>query len=150
MLANQLLALVLLDNKLLWCWSISFTLHMVWRPQLEIPVLNTCYLKGFAAVMWSQVSKNCNLFLLTNMSIISFQYWSFYCHHMLILSICIDRGSVVVEVLCCKPEGLGFKTWWGEWIFSIYLILPATLNPWIYSASNRYEYQKQKINVSGK
>jgi hypothetical protein len=31
---------------------------------------------------------------------------------------------------------------------SIYLILPAALSPGIYSASNRNEYQKQKINVS--
>jgi hypothetical protein len=31
---------------------------------------------------------------------------------------------------------------------SIYLILPAALNPGVYSASNRNEYQKQK-NVSG-
>jgi hypothetical protein len=28
--------------------------------------------------------------------------------------------------------------------FSIYLILPATLCPGVYSASNRNEYQKQK------
>jgi hypothetical protein len=32
--------------------------------------------------------------------------------------------------------------------FSIYLILPAALSPGVYSASNRSEYQKQKINVS--
>jgi hypothetical protein len=31
--------------------------------------------------------------------------------------------------------------------FSIYLSLPATLGPGVYSASNRTEYQKQ--NVSG-
>jgi hypothetical protein len=31
----------------------------------------------------------------------------------------------------------------------IYLILPATLSPGVYSASNRNEYQKQKNNVSG-
>jgi hypothetical protein len=34
-------------------------------------------------------------------------------------------------------------------IFSIYLILPATLGPGAYSASDRNEYQKQKNNVSG-
>jgi hypothetical protein len=34
--------------------------------------------------------------------------------------------------------------------FSIYLILPAALDPGAYSASNRNEYQKQKDNVSGK
>jgi hypothetical protein len=33
--------------------------------------------------------------------------------------------------------------------FSIYLILPAALDPGVYSASNRNEYQKQKNNVSG-
>jgi hypothetical protein len=32
---------------------------------------------------------------------------------------------------------------------SLYLILPAALDPGIYSASNRNEYQKQKNNVSG-
>jgi hypothetical protein len=33
-------------------------------------------------------------------------------------------------------------------MFSIYLILPAPLDPRVLSASNRNEYQKQK-NVSG-
>jgi hypothetical protein len=33
--------------------------------------------------------------------------------------------------------------------FSIYLILPATLDPGVYSASNIKEYQKQKKNNSG-
>jgi hypothetical protein len=33
--------------------------------------------------------------------------------------------------------------------FSIYLILPATLGPGVYLASNRNEYQKQKNYVSG-
>jgi hypothetical protein len=35
-------------------------------------------------------------------------------------------------------------------IFSIYLILPATLGPGVYPASNRNEYQKQKNIVSWK
>jgi hypothetical protein len=30
------------------------------------------------------------------------------------------RGSVVVKALCYKPEGSGFETRWGEWMFSIY------------------------------
>jgi hypothetical protein len=34
--------------------------------------------------------------------------------------------------------------------FSIYLILPVTLGPGVYSASHRNEYHKQKNNVSGK
>jgi hypothetical protein len=33
---------------------------------------------------------------------------------------------------------------WHHWIFSIYLILPATLCPGVYSATNRNGYQKQK------
>jgi hypothetical protein len=38
----------------------------------------------------------------------------------------------------------------SELIFSIYLILPAALDPGVYSASSRRnEYQKQKNNVSG-
>jgi hypothetical protein len=37
------------------------------------------------------------------------------------------RGSIVVMALCYKPEGRGLETWWGEWISSIYIILPAAL-----------------------
>jgi hypothetical protein len=59
------------------------------------------------------------------------------------------RGSVVVKALCYKLEGRRFETRWGEWIFSIYLILPAALGPGVHSASNRNEYQKQKNNVYG-
>jgi hypothetical protein len=58
------------------------------------------------------------------------------------------RGSVMVKALRYKPEGRGFKTQWGEWFLSIYLILPAALGPRVYSASNRNEYQKRKNNVS--
>jgi hypothetical protein len=55
---------------------------------------------------------------------------------------------VVVKALCNKPEGRGYETRWGEWILSIYLILPVALGPEVYSASNRKQYQKQKNNVS--
>jgi hypothetical protein len=34
------------------------------------------------------------------------------------------------------------------YFFFIYLILPAALDPGVYSASNINEYQKQKNNVS--
>jgi hypothetical protein len=37
----------------------------------------------------------------------------------------------------------------GEFIFSIYLILPDALGPGVHSASKRNEYQKQKNNVTG-
>jgi hypothetical protein len=59
------------------------------------------------------------------------------------------RGSVVIKAVRYNPEGRGFETRWGELIYSIYLIFPATLGPGVYSASNRNEYQKQKSNVSG-
>jgi hypothetical protein len=36
-----------------------------------------------------------------------------------------------------------------NYFFSIYLILPATLRPGVYSASNRNKYQKQKNYISG-
>jgi hypothetical protein len=49
------------------------------------------------------------------------------------------RGSAVVKALCYKPEGRGFNSRWGHWIFSIDLILPAALVPGVYSASNRNE-----------
>jgi hypothetical protein len=53
------------------------------------------------------------------------------------------RSTLVVKALCYKPEGLGFETRSGE------LILMATLGPGVYSASNRNEYQKQKIMFLG-
>jgi hypothetical protein len=34
-------------------------------------------------------------------------------------------------------------------IFLIHLILPAALDPVVYSASNKNEYQKQDNNISG-
>jgi hypothetical protein len=40
-----------------------------------------------------------------------------------------SRGSVVVKALCYKPEGRGFEIRGGEYIFSVYLILPVTLGP---------------------
>jgi hypothetical protein len=57
------------------------------------------------------------------------------------------RGSVVIAALCCKPEGHGFEMQWGELIFPIYLILPAALDPGVYSVSHKNEYQKQKYNI---
>jgi hypothetical protein len=39
----------------------------------------------------------------------------------------VAYDSVVAEAVCYKLDGRGFDTRWGEWIFSIYLILPATL-----------------------
>jgi hypothetical protein len=58
-------------------------------------------------------------------------------------------GGVVLKSLRYKPKGIGFQIRWGDWIFSIYLILPAALGPGIHSSSNRNEYQKQTNNLSG-
>jgi hypothetical protein len=60
-----------------------------------------------------------------------------------------QRYWVNLILIRCMQEGRGFKTWWGELIFSIYLFPPAILGPGVHSASNRNEYQKQKSNVSG-
>jgi hypothetical protein len=54
--------------------------------------------------------------------------------------------NVVVEALSYKTEGREFETRLGEYIFSIYLILPAAIGLVVYSASNRNEYQGQKNN----
>jgi hypothetical protein len=56
------------------------------------------------------------------------------------------RGSLVVKaqargVAGSKPDEVTD--------FFMYLILPATLGPGVYSASDRNEYQKQKNNISG-
>jgi hypothetical protein len=63
------------------------------------------------------------------------------CFNIILTSMSGTRGSVAVEALGYKPKARGFETQWGEWIFSSYLILPATLGPGVYSASNRNEYQ---------
>jgi hypothetical protein len=54
------------------------------------------------------------------------------------------HGSIVVEVLCYKLEGRGFRPDEVNEFSSIYLILQAALGPGVHSASNRNEYQKQK------
>jgi hypothetical protein len=66
----------------------------------------------------------------------------------LAISYTMAQGSVMVNALGYENEGRGFETQRGEWIVSIYLILPAVLGPGVYSASYRKEYQKQKSNVS--
>jgi hypothetical protein len=49
-------------------------------------------------------------------------------------------------ISCGAGDGLVFLS---ILIMYFYLILPATLGPGVYSASNKNEYQKQKNNVSG-
>jgi hypothetical protein len=48
-----------------------------------------------------------------------------------------------------KVAGHIFESGRGHPIVSTYPVLPAALEPGVYSASNRNEYQKQKNNVSG-
>jgi hypothetical protein len=48
--------------------------------------------------------------------------------------------SVVVKAQSYKPEGRGFDNRWNE--FLNLPIFPAALDPGVYSASNRDEYQK--------
>jgi hypothetical protein len=55
----------------------------------------------------------------------------------------------VLKALCYKPEGCGFETDAVNGFFPTYLILPAALDPGVHSASNRNEYQKQKIMFLG-
>jgi hypothetical protein len=55
------------------------------------------------------------------------------------------RGSVLIEALSYKPKGRRFETRRDNSIVSIYLILPAAQGSWIYTASNRNEYQRQKL-----
>jgi hypothetical protein len=64
------------------------------------------------------------------------------------LDLALNDWGQVVKALCYKPEGRGLETLRGEWISSIYLILPAALGPEVSSASNRNKYQKQGNNVS--
>jgi hypothetical protein len=45
----------------------------------------------------------------------------------------VARGNVVFKVIWYKPEGRGFEARLGEYIFSICLILPASLGAWVYS-----------------
>jgi hypothetical protein len=54
------------------------------------------------------------------------------------------RARGIVVALRYKPEDRWFETRWCEWLFSIYLILPAALDPGVHSASKKNEYQKQK------
>jgi hypothetical protein len=46
-----------------------------------------------------------------------------------------ERGRVVVEALCYKPDGRGFEPDESSDFISIYLILPAAISPGVYSAS---------------
>jgi hypothetical protein len=60
------------------------------------------------------------------------------------------RSAVVVKALYYKPEGRGLETRRGKCFFSIYLIVPAAVDPGVlYSASNRKSTREQRNNVPG-
>jgi hypothetical protein len=50
------------------------------------------------------------------------------------------RGTEV-EALCYKPEGRGFDSWWGHWIFQLTWSFQPHYDLGVESASNRNEYQ---------
>jgi hypothetical protein len=54
----------------------------------------------------------------------------------------------VVKDYATSQKDAGLRADEVNEFFSIYLILPTTLHPGVHPASNRYEYQKQKNNVS--
>jgi hypothetical protein len=59
------------------------------------------------------------------------------------------HGSVVVKALCCRPEGYGFKSWWGEFFLN-WPNRSSHTGPGVDSASNRNEYQESiKIKKPG-
>jgi hypothetical protein len=45
------------------------------------------------------------------------------------------------------PEGRSLDTRWGEWILFNLPNPSSRTRPWVYSASNRNDYQKQKNNA---
>jgi hypothetical protein len=86
-------------------------------------------------------SFNCTVFLL--LGLISYHSDGGNKFHQKYIFPQVYRACCSVEVLSYKPEGHRFETWWGNWI-SICLILPAALEPGVYSVSNRNEYRRQK------
>jgi hypothetical protein len=70
-------------------------------PHNEQPI---CGITSFKNTINKQSYCNATIFLVTTV------YFS-SCSHI--------RGSIVLEAQCFKPEGRGFETWWGEWIFNL-------------------------------
>jgi hypothetical protein len=87
--------------------------------------------------------------LVTTVSFQILSHLSITCHPTVRLNVVFSRirGSIVVKALCYEMEVIGLETRRCEGISSIYVIFPALLGPVVYSASNRIEFQKQKINV---
>jgi hypothetical protein len=80
---------------------------------------------------------------LTTVSVYIIIIYYYYC-----CCYCGAHGSVVVKALCYKPRSR-FRDPVRGMIFSICLILLATLGPGVCSAFNRNEYQKHTNNVHG-
>jgi hypothetical protein len=62
---------------------------------------------------------------------------------------CGAHGSVVVKALCYKPEVRGFENQRDELIFFNLSNHSGLTRPWVYSVSNRNEYQKYKNDILG-
>jgi hypothetical protein len=130
----------------------------VWRPRcttwyaflyvLAIITLSNYYFKSLTYVQ-------CFLFRLHKWAPQKKMLYIIICDSQKLLYFSMDviwggaRRSIMVKALCYIPEGRGFETRWDEWFLSNYVILPATLDPGVYSASNRNEYQTHKNNVAG-
>jgi hypothetical protein len=60
-----------------------------------------------------------------------------------------SKQTVNVEALCYKPEGRGYDSRWGHWIFQLTSTFQPHYGPGVDSASNRNEYQKSSWGVKG-
>jgi hypothetical protein len=125
------------------CWVLPYCvcwrLHIVPEPSYEVPVCTSC---------------------LVCCTVRSGTRWNTCCWHSDLLDGCWRAHCSLFRALAyIRPdlplftllaawfcEGREFETRWGELIFfSIFLILPASLCPGVYLASNRNEYQSRKI-----
>jgi hypothetical protein len=125
-------------------WLICYKLTAVSRSELNASLLPsrheswTVDIAGlFRRSMFRNTSQKVNTYKIANDcfwdSGISKSSWASLSLHTREATVCWTSeekqggSSVEVEARCYKPEGHGFKTRWGDWIFSIYLILPAAL-----------------------
>jgi hypothetical protein len=118
----------------MWQCSINFTLHHLFMFTASVScvmhvAINT--IRAYEIVNYILIQATIVLVTKVIIIIINILKWL--------------RGSIVVKALCYKPEGWGFETRWGEWIFSICLILPDVLGPGVYSAFNRVSTRSRKI-----
>jgi hypothetical protein len=91
-----------------------------------------------------------HIFALNPSKVYSCLYYYYYCA----TQICCTRVKIwcrTYSKYCYyyKPEGRGFDSRWGDWIFSIFLILQPYYGPGVDSASNRNEYRESSPGCKG-